>query len=96
MLRNESLIEIPETGAYRISASASSTPIEQIVVAPCTCQPQLHLVEAGGEVTVQLERGRHRVLAGRHARGVESAAQPVQVTIRALPLGAPRSEEEVP
>ena len=94
MLRNEALIEIPETGAYRITASPSSTPIEPIVIAPCTCRPEVRLVEAGGEQTVQLERGRYRVLAGRHAPDVASAAPPVQVTIRALAPRVPRSEGE--
>ncbi len=91
MLRNESLVEIPEAGAYRITTSASSIPIEQIVVTRCTCQSSLHFVEPGSEVTVQLERGRYRVLVGRHPPDVESAADPVQVTIRPQPLEAGRT-----
>jgi hypothetical protein len=89
MLRNESLVDIPEAGTYCIAAGASSRQIERIVVAQCKCQPALHFVKPGSEVAMQLERGRYRVLAGRHAAVIESAAGPVQVTIRPLPLEAP-------
>ena len=87
-LRNEALVEIPEAGAYRLTVSRPSVPVKELVMARCGCRPALHTVEGGSEATLELERGRYRVLVGRRAEDSSEEVEPVSVTIRAA---SPRS-----
>lgn len=87
-LRNEALVEIPEAGAYRLTVSWPSVPVKELVVARCGCRPELHTVESGSEATLELDRGRYRLLVGRRADNSSEEVEPVSVTIRA---GSPRS-----
>jgi hypothetical protein len=77
-LRNEALVEIPEAGAYRLTVSRPSVPVKELVVARCS----------GSEATLELDRGRYRVLVGRRADDSSAEVEPVSVTIRAA---SPRS-----
>ncbi|MFN2155351.1 MAG: hypothetical protein ACK2UX_08965, partial [Anaerolineae bacterium] len=88
-LRNEALVAIPEAGAYRLMVSRPSVPVKELVVARCGCRPDLYTVESGSEATLELDRGRYRVLVGRRADDSNAEVEPVSVTIRAAPARSP-------
>jgi hypothetical protein len=88
-LRNEALVEIPQAGAYRLIVSRPSVPVKELVVARCGCRPDLHTIESGSEATLELDRGRYRVLVGRRADDSSAEVEPVSVTIRAASARSP-------
>jgi len=94
-LRNDTVLEIAESGEYLVTVSESSTPVEPVVVIGCTCRAEVHPIDPGGESILELERGFYRVVAGRVAREVDVEIDPVEVTIRARPPEVPNGASRV-
>ena len=84
-LRNQSVLQIDEPGDYLFSASEASVPVEPVVIMKCACDAEPRVVDAGGELVVQLNSGLYRVLAGRLTSDVGAHVAPVEVSIRPLP-----------
>lgn len=84
-LRDEAVMEIAETGEYLVAVAPATTPIHPVAIVSCQCPPTVQQAPVSGEALLRLERGRYRVIAGRHFDGTEAAIAPVEVAIRTLP-----------
>ncbi len=80
-LRNDAVVELPETGEYGVTVSAPGTSGMPVVIIACACRATPHEVAPGAESTLTLEGGRYRVIAGRRALDFEEDVTPVAVTI---------------
>jgi hypothetical protein len=83
ILTNWTVIEVPLSGNYVIKTEGSSDFPAEVAIVPCECEPQVTLVGVGGEKTVSLEAGAHRIVFGLTVEDVANENRSVKVVVSA-------------